>query len=442
MSPKLILIFERTYIWIHKLKRSSLGWILSFIVAAASTLPYEMIFDIKGMMLYVFIKPPLPILLMWGCCVIALLLFVLDSLIVRTLQKYNDFSQLEQIMRENADNSCFNLEKYSNGFIWGQDRTILVCSNIIEGYRTHQIHLDSVITDKYYRFQDSPAQCSTDLNKSYEDFIRTDKTARISIEQNNDNDKWMLAGISKTCNRDDQRVYLKLQKTKWSMNRFIWCKVFPELLLDKKAALAEVADDYTKGYYPNSLCLHLVVITADRKVVLNKISGVNSNDYPYTLAATIGEQLEISDFNNRTDYNNEFVDRWIERAFKEEFGLTETNYHRIVDADSARVLAFVEEGDIYNFSMVTTVTLNYSFEDFKRHISVAPVMDKEFTDPVPLDIKDIPGELNRHFKNCRGKGNGDYHPATAMRLFLTYAHFYGICRFKNEYQSAHRRRNL
>ena len=192
----------------------------------------------------------------------------------------------------------------------------------------------------------------------------------------------------------------------WSMNQFVWTELFPKGLKSKREALSMIAADTTGGYFPNSFCLHLVVVTADGKVVMNRISGNKSNDYPYTLAATVGEQIELSDFNAGTDYNNRFVDRWIKRAFYEEFGMPEDPFDRVVDADSARVLAFVEEGDIYNVSMVTVITLNYSAEDFSRYLAAALILDKEFDSLVFLDVKRIPEELSRHFRMFPGCATG------------------------------------
>lgn len=351
------------------------------------------------------------------------------------LHKHNDFSELKQIMIKNADTNCFDISNYQNGFIWGQNRTIWVPDNLIEGYRTNQIYIESINLDAYFHFNINEQH----LNQMYEKYISTTPYIVNAIKQKNNNDRWMITSFNKNFNKTDKRIYISLSKTKWSMNQFVWKELFPKQIIDKKKALEELAKDHSSNYYPNSFCLHLVIISADKKVIISEISGNKINDYPYTLAATIGEQLEKTDFDNKTDYNNKFIDAWIKRAFAEEFGLTSIHFDRIVNLESARILGFVEEGDIYNISIVTSILLNYSFEDFCRYISTLIITDKEFSQLRGLKISEIPSELFRHFYITSNRenniySNGNYHPSTAMRLFLTYSHFYGLSKFKKEWK--------
>ena len=440
MKLKFIYWCEKTYLTIHNLKRNTPSWIISFAVAAFSTLPFESTSNVEVVINKLFFDPTLIILLMWGSCLFYVIVLLMDQLIIRFLQKHNDFSELKEIMIQQADANCFDLDKYTNGYIWGQDRTLWVADNLIEGYKTSQIVIEKAFIDKYYQFSGNDSF----LNERYNEYLSTSEKIKTSIKKGNNNDRWMVTGFEKNFNKQDKRIYLSLAKTQWSMNQFVWTKVFPEKQLKKKAALESLANDTSKRYYPNSFCLHLVVVSADKKVLINQISGNKDNDYPFTIAATIGEQLELSDFNNSTDYNDQFINKWIKRTFYEEFGIPETTFGRIVDLDSARILSIIEEGDIYNLSIVTTITLNYTYKDFINFISTTIAVDIEFTNPSSIDLEKIPYELSRHFKHCQSKAiktshtftNGQYHPSTPMRLFLTYAHFYGVCRFKNEYLKA------
>ena len=436
MLAKIVHWAERSYIVIHKLREKSLSWVVSFVVAAVSTLPYELVLDFRGMVAALFVHPSLVMVLMWCVCLFGVAVFVLDKWLVRFIQKHDDSSELKDIMLACADASCFDLESYSYGFIWGQNRTLWVCDDIIEGYRTSQIYLERAQIDSYFRFSGEDEW----LNGRYEAFCASSERIRVAELRRNNNDRFMVTGFGRNFSKSDKRIHISLAKTVWSMNQFVWTELFPSGVKSKQEALASIAADTTRGYFPNSFCLHLVVVTSDGKVVMDRISGNKSNDYPYTLAATAGEQVELADFNGGTDYNNKFVDRWIQRAFYEEFGMPEDTFRRVVDADSARVLALVEEGDIYNVSMVTVITLNYSAEDFRRYLAAALILDKEFDSLDFLDLKRIPAELCRHFRRFPGGAsdfsNGDYHPSTAMRLFLTYSHFYGICRFKEEFKRA------
>lgn len=86
--------------------------------------------------------------------------------------------------------------------------------------------------------------------------------------------------------------------------------------------------------YPNSLCLHLVIET-----LITEISKEKSNDYPTTKAVSIGEQLELSDFVDQRDFQEDFVTEWTRRAVCEEFGLSENQYAEVFDERSLRVLS-------------------------------------------------------------------------------------------------------
>ena len=54
---------------------------------------------------------------------------------------------------------------------------------------------------------------------------------------------------------------------------------------------------------------------------------------------SIGEQLELSDFVDQRDFQEDFVTEWTRRAVCEEFGLSENQYAEVFDERSLRVLS-------------------------------------------------------------------------------------------------------
>ena len=106
---------------------------------------------------------------------------------------------------------------------------------------------------------------------------------------------------------------------------------------------------------PHSLCLHLVIVTSDEKVVTTTISNNKSNDYSESIAVTLGEQIEDTDFLKTTGFYEDFIERWVKRALKEEFGIDGSQYIYITGKDSINVLSFNYEGDIYNISLMVVL---------------------------------------------------------------------------------------
>lgn len=163
--------------------------------------------------------------------------------------------------------------------------------------------------------------------------------------------------------------------------------------------------------------------------MLTTISKLKDNDYATTKAATIGEQLEISDIINTHDYNDDFVKVWIQRAFAEEFNLDGLDYQHYVNEDSFRILSVNLEADIINFSLVCVATLNCTFDEFHAHLSVKSLDPVEIGSIEPLSIAQIPAILASYQDK---KQNIQYHPSTYLRLLLYMIHKVG---YKNSWRA-------
>ena len=174
--------------------------------------------------------------------------------------------------------------------------------------------------------------------------------------------------------------------------------------------------------YPNSLCLHLIIETKDGNVLITEISKEKANDYPTTKAVSIGEQLELSDFLEQKDFQEDFVTEWTRRAVCEEFGLSEKQYQKVFDQNSLRVLALDLEMDIYNFSLACTIRLRQSCEEFKRLVG-STIEQKEISDIQEMEPADIPAVLLGYPQN-----KDEYHPSSYLRLLLFYLYKNGYKR--------------
>lgn len=188
-----------------------------------------------------------------------------------------------------------------------------------------------------------------------------------------------------------------------------------------------------KEYLPHSLCLHLAIVTADKQVVVTSISRFKKNDYAFTKAVTLGEQIESTDFENQTSFHDDFIERWIKRALSEEFGIDEKQYHTITGKNAIHVLALDFEGDIYNFSFMVVLDLKVKYEVFKDEVYRNPARDKEYDRMEGMPLEKIPEELKRWEKK---EERTQYHPSSYLRMYLTYIHYYGIKNFIKAYEEA------
>ena len=181
-------------------------------------------------------------------------------------------------------------------------------------------------------------------------------------------------------------------------------------------------------YLPNSFCMQLLIEALDNKVVLSRISQAKINDNPGTWAATLGEQLELEDFTDGNNFYDDFVVRWLRRALLEEYKFDDRMYEDMVSEESLKVLSVDFESDRYNFALLCTVQLRYTFDSFCR--KVAPILaTEEAIELGCIDLRDIPKVLVGYDDESE---RANYHPSTYLRLFLFLVHKSGYARAERQ----------
>ena len=194
---------------------------------------------------------------------------------------------------------------------------------------------------------------------------------------------------------------------------------------------------------PNSLSMHLLIETADHKVVGTVISKYKDNDYSNTYAFTIGEQLEVDDIHTSgNEYNDDFMVRWLQRALREKFGINEANFTILFEPDSFRVLSLDYEGDIYNFAILCVLRTSCSFDKFKQKI--VTFTDAQETKKIEaFDIDDIPELLvNKKLHEditCLKGEEYIFHPSSFLRLLVFYLHKMGKAKGSNMIMECYRK---
>lgn len=220
-----------------------------------------------------------------------------------------------------------------------------------------------------------------------------------------------------------------LKKTYWRHCQFVWKRYKGEKNEEEKRILwrNEIVSDHLKNSlkvakYPNSFCLHLVIETSEGKVLITEISKEKVNDYPTTKAVSLGEQIELSDFVDAKDFQQDFVTEWTRRAVCEEFGITAAQYEEEFDEKSLRVLSIDMEMDIYNFALVCTVKMRHGCEQLKKVVNTT-IEQKEISDMTEMDLDMIPSVLMGYPGN-----ENEYHPSSYLRLLVFYLYKKGYRR--------------
>lgn len=210
----------------------------------------------------------------------------------------------------------------------------------------------------------------------------------------------------------------------------VWQKKGTEVnanTLMNEYAMGISAGKYAEQYLPNSLCMYLLIETLDNKIIKSRISKNKYNDNPETWAFTLGEQLDQADFMDGNDFHSNFMTRWLRRAFEEEYKMNEDLYKDIVDEETFRVLSLDFESDRYNFALLCTVRLNYSYDVFKKKIQPLLSID-EAVELEKVEINTIP-EILSTYRDLVARRQ--YHPSSYLRLLVFYIHKYGFGRAQN-----------
>jgi pyrimidine deaminase RibD-like protein len=175
-------------------------------------------------------------------------------------------------------------------------------------------------------------------------------------------------------------------------------------------------DDLVRGSlsasFAHSLCMHVIIVTSDKKVLLTQRSP-KVDYYPETWSASIEEQFSAHDL---TGPRERAISHWASRSLKEELGLTIRAYHE----DNFRILSVFLEGGILNCSVCGYVELRITSHELETVLRGMQRTDYEFIDWrfLDLDKETILGEL---FQPSRV-----YHPTVGYRLLQTYLKNFGV----------------
>lgn len=292
---------------------------------------------------------------------------------------------------------------------WGLGKSVALTEEMMFGWKAKDIIVESY-DDSLFSF---PLADDVFSNEGWLEY-RDGEVFSVVKRMGNNLPRFMLKSIK----RKNGSLLLDLSRTEWSQTKYIWNgfdkrqKAPLGNALMKKKAL-EVKKDYLPlSPLPNSLCMHLLLETKDERVVLSKISRLKINDFPGTLAATLGEQIDLSDFTDGNVFKHGFAIDWLRRAFEEEYKLSDYSYDSIVDESTFRILSLNFEGDIYNYALLCTVKLRLRFDEFNRKVGLL-LSTEEAIELIPLKTMEIPRTLF-----LEKIGSSSFHPSTYLRLMI------------------------
>ena len=189
------------------------------------------------------------------------------------------------------------------------------------------------------------------------------------------------------------------------------------VLTSKRDELIRKVFDELSILFPHSLCMHVIVVTEDDKVLITKRSP-KVIYFPGTWSCSIEEQLAPQDLQESP---NRIVLKWFKRLLQEELGLGSETYNE----NNLRILSVFLESDILSISICAHVVLDISSNELNQILKSLPRTDYEFTEWTFLTHKELLKEL---FQPTR-----PYHPTSGYRMLMALIKRYGEPRVAAEF---------
>ena len=367
---------------------------------------------------------------------VLLVLTLLSSFAVnRILRKQNISGQFARLMRQHTDETIQNID---NTYSWGYNYC-LYYSQDPNGWLPKQFKITDYDQGEY-RFPTNPPFTGYSQD-TYQEFCRQDPKIKAIRDKDENRARFAVKHFKKNTNKDNELFDISIKKTNWVSLQFHWdyFRTFNAKTSEKvenpnievvQQQLLEIHKNQGQKFWINSFCLHLMIGTP-KGIILSRIGRAKENDYPATWAATIGEQIEESDFYNKSSskegsrIEKNFIEKWVKRALNEEFGVDpETEYEELFDPDSLRLLSVDVEADIYNLALTCVIHIRGSFEEWmtKKAADIDRCENYELQECTLAQARDI---LLGYPENRK-----EYHPSTYLRILMYHRYKEGTERTK------------
>ncbi len=373
----------------------------------------------------------------WLWTLLLILFYILYWISETVIKKHNPSVEFLDIMNSKSAEILHSDKDSQMEFSWGYNKNIHR-SKSPTGWKPSDFWVSEYDNNSIYRFPRKdknglPGYTQTEYMK----YCNTDEMKKCR-KNGNDMDRFAVCEVIPNFNNLEKRVQIKIKKTKWSALQFHWN--YLRLLdnennpINKSDAVKNVyksafLNSKEQEFMINSFCLHLILEDSKGRAILSRISSSKANDYASTWAATIGEQLILSDFYDDSDNSTypDFITRWTKRALEEEFDISENDITQdgnelddYVNMDSLRILSVDMEGDIYNIALTAVIKLNKTVDELTSLKGIT-IDSEELTELKACTLDDIRKILLGYPENSK-----QYHPSTYLRLLMFYVYKRGI----------------
>jgi len=203
------------------------------------------------------------------------------------------------------------------GLGWGDALSLQDCPNLREGWPVARVEIRCHTTRRFVL----PSRLQ-DPYRSYMLPHRDDRRFK-------DNKDPLMLEINPVAFSDSPSLVLDVIATKWGEVQFYRDNI-ATVAAERNPLIEDLIRGSLRANFPHAFCMHLVVITHDRKILLTKRSP-KVGYHPNTWSASVEEQLDVQDLLGGSQTTCE---PWAKRFLREELGLGSEAYH----LDTFRIL--------------------------------------------------------------------------------------------------------
>lgn len=279
----------------------------------------------------------------------------------------------------------------------GNTLSLQECPNLREGWAINTVTMKLVSED--------PFKLPTTYEMRFKEYF-----GRLYEEKRfmDDGGKFMLSR-NPAAFSDSPSLVLDLLPTKYSVVNFYW-DLLGGGLADCVSLIDEVVRGTLNARFAHAFCIHMILVTADNKILLTKRSGkVGSNQGLWSASAE--EQLSRKDFVGPREVS---ALAWAYRLLNEELGLEKETCHK----DNIRLLSVFLEAFLLNISACVYAE-TWLDERQLRFYANKPRTDNEIQDvdflPFGRDVL-----LAEIFRPSR-----PYHPTSGYRFLMAFLKRFG-----------------
>lgn len=249
------------------------------------------------------------------------------------------------------------------GFGWESCFSIQECPHKRDGWSTSQIAINIE--------SEEPFSVPNSLRPWYQSYF-AENIVRRGFHQ--DGEKFMLLN-NPIASSDAFRLELKVRPTLYSCAMF-YADSIANSPRERDVLIRTFLKASLEARFAHRLCLHMIIVTKDRKILLTERSPKLA-EAQGQWSASAEEQLTRDDFGEGPD---SVVRLWARRLLSEELSIPEDFYH----AESIRILTIFLEADYLNVSLCGYATLNVKADDLEKHLRGSPDFAME------LRIRNLP----------------------------------------------------